>query len=87
MSDEKKPFNADNITRENLCRFLRCHKKPIVVHAVQMMLEEGFTVITPSGAVTGCKGDYLVVGARGERYPIKKEIFEATYDVLEGEKS
>lgn len=28
------------------------------------------------------KGDYIIKGVRGEFYPCKPEIFEATYDIV-----
>lgn len=58
--------------------FKACRKKPITVHAAQM--DEDFAVETLEGVMNGKKGDYLMRGAQGEFYPVKKEIFEATYD-------
>jgi hypothetical protein len=58
--------------------FKACRKKPITVHAAQM--DEDFAVETLEGVLSGKKGDYLMRGAQGEFYPIKKEIFETTYD-------
>jgi hypothetical protein len=31
----------------------------------------------------GNPGDYLITGVAGEQYPCKKEIFEATYELVE----
>ncbi len=56
-------------------------KKRIPIRVCQM--DKDFTVETLEGTLSGNKGDYLVVGVRDELYPIKKEIFEETYD-LEG---
>lgn len=36
---------------------------------------EGFLYVRP--------GDYVVTGPFGERYPVKKDIFESTYDRVE----
>ena len=30
-----------------------------------------------------CHGDYIITGIKGERYPCKPDIFEATYDPVE----
>lgn len=30
------------------------------------------------------KGDYIITGIRGERYPCKPDIFAATYEPVEG---
>lgn len=61
--------------------FRKCMKKPIVVRAVQM--HDDFKVTTLEGVVCGKAGDYLVIGVEGERYPVKKEIFEKTYEWIE----
>lgn len=29
------------------------------------------------------EGDYIIVGVKGERYPCKPDIFEATYELVE----
>jgi hypothetical protein len=31
-----------------------------------------------------CPGDWIITGVKGERYPCKPDIFEATYDRVEG---
>ena len=60
--------------------FKACMKKPVAVLAVQM--NEEFIVTTLEGPLKGHSGDYLIVGVRGERYPIRKDIFEETYDFV-----
>lgn len=30
-----------------------------------------------------CHGDYIITGVKGERYPIKPDIFNATYEIIE----
>lgn len=39
---------------------------------------------TLEGAMTASKGDYIIKGVKGEFYPCKPDIFEATYE-KEGE--
>lgn len=34
-----------------------------------------------------CPGDWIITGVKGERYPCKPDIFEATYEKVEGEKT
>lgn len=58
--------------------FKPCIKKAVVVHAAQ--INEEFTVETLEGPLKGNPGDYLIIGVRGERYPIRKDIFEETYN-------
>ncbi len=38
---------------------------------------EGEHIVTP--------GDWIITGIKGEKYPCKPDIFEATYDAVEGE--
>lgn len=42
--------------------------------------ENGFLVETLEGTHTASYGDYLVRGIRKELYPVKKAIFEETYE-------
>ncbi len=35
---------------------------------------------TLEGIMTSNKGDYIILGVKGEVYPCKPDIFEATYD-------
>ncbi len=56
-------------------------KKPIVIEAVQVPKE--FSVETMEGVMTGKPGDYLVTGVKGEQYPVDREIFEETYELVE----
>lgn len=53
-------------------------KLPIPIKAQK--IEHPFTVTTMEGKMSGKKGDYLVVGIKGEKYPCDREIFEETYE-------
>ena len=53
-------------------------KKPVPVEARQ--LGRAAKIETLEGVLRGKKGDYLVVGVRGERYIVKRDIFEETYE-------
>ncbi len=35
---------------------------------------------TPEGGHKVCPGDWIITGIKGERYPCKPDIFEATYE-------
>ncbi|MEM6394984.1 MAG: patatin-like phospholipase family protein [Bacteroidota bacterium] len=61
--------------------FKKAVKKPLPVQCHQM--EEPFMVKTLEGIHTAEKGDYLIIGTQGELYPIKKEIFEKTYNFVD----
>ena len=40
----------------------------------------GFSVDTLEGTHQVTPGDFIIEGIKGERYPCKPDIFEATYD-------
>lgn len=41
---------------------------------------------TLEGVMIASKGDYIIRGVKGEYYPCKPDIFEATYEKIEEEK-
>lgn len=41
-------------------------------------------IITLEGGMTGRIGDWIIRGVKGELYPYKSDIFEATYEHVEG---
>lgn len=40
---------------------------------------------TPEGDMRASRGDWIIRGVKGEFYPCKPDIFEATYDPIEGD--
>lgn len=42
-----------------------------------------FRVDTLEGPLRVSEGDWIVVGIKGERYPVKPDIFSATYELAE----
>jgi len=72
-------------------------KKPVVIEAVQWfpgvdvdgVLEnenpqEIYGVVsTLEGFMKASPGDWIITGVKGEKYPCKPEIFEATYEPVE----
>ena len=57
-------------------------KKPVVIEAVQLTRE--IVIETLEGSMTGRVGDWLITGVSGEQYPCKPDIFEATYELVDG---
>jgi hypothetical protein len=47
------------------------------------MHEHGW-IDTLEGGHTVCPGDWIITGIKGENYPCKPDIFEATYEPVEG---
>jgi hypothetical protein len=76
-------FDATNLVPSNFEGEWKLGVKyPIPIRVLQMNLPEGFTVTTKEGVMTGRPGDYLAIGVSGEHYPIAKEIFEKTYQLV-----
>ena len=46
--------------------------------------EEYMMIDTPEGVMRGNRGDYIIRGIAGEVYPCKADIFEMTYEKVEG---
>jgi hypothetical protein len=40
-------------------------------------------IMTPEGEMTAQPGDWIIKGVKGEIYPCKPDIFEATYEIIE----
>jgi len=84
MKYRKKPvvIEAEHFTEENKNRafsFITCEhypdrgvgNKPII------------TIQTLEGKMTAELGDWIIKGVKGEFYPCKPDIFEATYEKVE----
>lgn len=56
-------------------------KKPVVIEAYQT--NEVMYIETLEGVLKADIGDYIITGVRGEQYPCKPDIFEATYEEVE----
>lgn len=48
----------------------------------QDFLESDLTIKTLEGDMHVSEGDYIIKGVKGEFYPCKPDIFEATYDAI-----
>ena len=66
-------------------KWRKARKKPVVVEFREVEGKfETIKVKTREGTLTAVKGrDYVIRGVEGELYPISKEIFEKTYEVIE----
>ncbi|WP_285908048.1 hypothetical protein [Pseudodesulfovibrio pelocollis] len=45
--------------------------------------ERGVHIETLEGTMTGGEGDYIIKGIKGELYPCKPDVFEATYEAVD----
>ena len=78
---------------------MKYRKKPIVIEALQFNgnfaeceafvggdaeFRNGELIIaTLEGAMHASPGDWIIRGVKGEFYPCKPDIFEATYEVVQ----
>jgi len=56
-------------------------KKPVVIEAYQT--DVAMTIKTLEGDMFASPGDFIITGVKGEIYPCKPDIFEATYEKVE----
>lgn len=70
-------YNVDGVDFSDL----KTYRKTATVNAIKLEIE--FAVTTEEGVMRGHPGDYLCEGIAGEKWPVKKEIFEKTYEVVE----
>ena len=74
---------------------MKFRKKPVVIEATQWFKhgdhvavngyhnEESGFIQTLEGAMNVVPGDWIITGVKGEHYPCKPDIFEATYERAE----
>lgn len=77
---------------------MRYRKKPLVIEADQWFPEKLVPEVclcdaalkahihTLEGPQTISPGDWILTGVKGEKYPCKADIFEATYEPVEQER-
>ena len=67
-------------------KFKPCRKLPVIVHFREVAGEEEiFTLENRDGEslIAKAEEDYIMRGVDGELYPIKKDLFHRTYEVIE----
>jgi hypothetical protein len=61
----------------------RYRKRPVVISAAQWCGPEPLAIVTLEGTMLANPGDYVITGIKGEKYPCKPDIFDATYELAE----
>ena len=56
-------------------------KKPVVIDAYQTSERE--LIHTLEGDMVADPGDWIITGVKGEKYPVKDEIFKLTYEPVQ----
>lgn len=67
-----------------IVRYFRRPDKPSETpceHCTKQMHSHGW-IDTKEGGHIVCPGDWIITGVKGERYPCKPDIFEATYEAM-----
>lgn len=75
---------------------MKFRKKPVVIDAVQLGQNNRYDIMnwcggrpgydqkiiipTLEGEISASEGDWIIKGIKGEFYPCKPDIFEATYE-------
>lgn len=67
----------DDIYKED-SQVKKYRKKPIIVEAYIANEEE--YIKTLEGTMKANKGDYIITGVKGEKYPCKPDVFKQTYE-------
>ena len=62
---------------------MQYRKRPVVIEAE--IAESQQEIETLEGVMVANAGDYIVTGVKGERYPVKPDIFALTYERVEEE--
>ena len=75
--EEKELFYEGKVVRYYLHPGVKGHS--YCSHCGGMMQDHGW-VDTLEGGHTVCPGDWIITGVKGEKYPCKPDIFEATYE-------
>ena len=60
---------------------MKAIKKPIILDFE--FTEEDGEIDTPEGKMSYKKGDAIITGVKGEKYAVRRDIFDETYTVLD----
>jgi hypothetical protein len=92
MKYRKKPVEIEAITFEEFVEYGKLHADHIVDgmpwcfdykgHSVTHQSDECYIIPTLEGEYIFTPDDMLITGIKGEIYPCKKDIFEATYEAV-----
>ncbi len=73
----KKPVVIEAVQFDGTLASIECLGIP---ECEQMLGSRTVTINTLEGKMTAQPGDWIIRGVKGEFYPCKPEIFEATYE-------
>ena len=67
-------------TNENIPDGVICNSVSFSDSEMTQRTGYGFCIRTLEGDMSVTVGDWIITGVKGEKYPCKPDIFEATYD-------
>lgn len=83
----KKPVVIEavqwNGSDKSLLEIKKLHSVPPIAQAWCLRQGEQLELPTLEGKMWANKGDWIIRGVKGEIYPCKPDIFEATYEFVE----
>lgn len=82
---KKKPvvIEAMQLTKDNVVDVLSfCNSTGNIVASNED--DMGISILTLEGTMLATTGDYIIKGIKGEFYPCKADIFEQTYEEVDG---
>lgn len=80
--DDGEPFQVEGkVVR--YCRRPSLDGTNLCNHCDEPMCAHGWIETLEGGHIV-CPGDFIITGVKGERYPCKPDIFEATYESVPG---
>jgi len=85
MKFRKKPVVVDAWRWKPIMQqdfMLRNWPEWLQVKDVRIVLGEALEISTLEGVMRADKGDWIIRGVKGELYPCKPDIFEATYEPI-----
>lgn len=83
MKYRKKPIVIDAIKWDGTNILYWLEQFPDARPYIQIENAQEITIKTLEGNMTAREGDYIIRGLKGEFYPCKADIFEASYEKVE----
>lgn len=80
----KKPVVIEAVLWDgNLTTVEALQAKSTCTEVQQDLGSDALLIPTLEGVMTARRGDWIILGVKGELYPCKPDIFAATYDLVE----
>ena len=84
MRYRKKPVEVEAVRWDgNLATIEPILTRSRTTEVQQEFLDDALYIPTLEGTMKAEVGDYIICGIRGELYPCKPDIFEATYEAVD----